>query len=204
MEQQKNSNIRNQNKQILEQNNFKCGKCGFYSPLGKNLVVLDKEVLCEVCNTFAPDPKEKPEEFRNYLNEKLEWQFLETFRKYQINKSSHNPHKKAMLAGAKQGKLMARPPFGYDVVEGKLIPNPDSENVRLIFQEFSSGKSLNQISKQYGLSVNGVKKILKNFTYLGKIKFAGNIVPGNHPSIISPELFNQVQEILDSSKKADF
>lgn len=190
-----------QKKRIIEQAGFKCAKCGFYSPMGKGLE-LNKEsniVLCDVCNTFAPLEKDK---FQKYLNEKISWQSLETFRNSGMNRASHQPHKLGMIERSKQGNLVARPPFGYGVKDGNLIPDQEnSENVRLIFKEFSDGKSLNQISKTYNLSVNGIKKILKNFSYLGKTKFNGQIIPGKHQPIISPELFNRVQSRFESLRK---
>jgi hypothetical protein len=190
-----------QNKSVLEQAGFKCKKCGYYSPLGKGLVV-NKEnniAICDICNTFAPSEEDK---FKEYISEKINWQSLETFRKFNINKASHSPNKKGMILGAKQGKLMARPAYGYRVLDGKLIPDEqESQNITLIFEEFSNGKSLNQIAQQYRLSVNGIKKILKNFTYLGKIKFAGNIVQGSHSPLISSELFNRVQQRFESLNK---
>ena len=102
-----------------------------------------------------------------------------------------------MLEKSRQGLFRARPPFGYKVVHGQLVPSEDAENVRLIFKEFAEGRSLNQIAKTYGLSVNGIKKILRNFTYLGKIKFDNQISQGYHPPIISSELFNRVQSKLE-------
>ena len=189
-----------QKNELLKQSNFKCLKCGYYSPLGEGLDI-NKEhnkVLCNVCNSFAPSNKE---DFVKYLTETLEWQHLETFRRFGANKISHNSQKQGMLAKSKQGKLMARPPFGYRVENGCLIPNEDAENVRLIFKEFSEDKSLNQISQTYSISVNGIKKILKNFSYLGKIKFAGNIVAGSHSPIISAELFNRIQSKFESKVK---
>jgi hypothetical protein len=188
-----------QEKIILEKANFRCAKCNFYSPVGKNLEIINNHVLCSICSVFAP---ENPERLQEYLHEKIDWQNLETFRRFGINKSSHDVHKKGMINKANQGKLMARPPFGYKVENGNLIVDyENSENVRLIFKEFTEGKSLNQISKIYGISVNGVKKILRNFTYLGKIKFAGNIVQGSHPALISSELFNSVQNKLEYANK---
>jgi hypothetical protein len=190
-----------QQKEILELSGFKCAKCGFYSPLGEGLEV-NKDfnvVLCQVCNTFAPNEKNN---FDKYIAEKIEWQTLETFRNSNVNKSSHDVHKRGMIEGAKKGKLMARPPFGYKVIEGKLIVDEqNSQNVRLIFEDFANGKSLNQLSMQYGISVNGIKKILKNFTYLGKIKFNNEIIQGNHQPLISAELFNRVQSIIDRQNK---
>jgi hypothetical protein len=53
--------------------------------------------------------------------------------------------------------------------------------------------SLNKIAQLHNMSVNGIKKILKNFTYIGKIKFDNQILQGNHPAIIPTELFNDVQ-----------
>lgn len=191
-----------QDKQNLEKSNFKCAKCEYYSPLGKDLQVINNHVLCSICATFAP---EEAQQLLEYIKEKVEWQNIETFRKFNINKTSHAVHRRGMIDKSKQGKLMARPPFGYRVSKGQLIIDEDNrENIRLIFEEFVNGKSLNQISQTYGISVNGIKKILRNFTYLGKIKFAGQISQGNHQPLISSELFNSAQrrfESLNNKKK---
>jgi len=183
-----------QNKILLEKSGFKCKKCNYYSPTGKGLEInaLYQEVLCSICNAFAP---EDFEQFGKYIKENIEWQLLETFRNSGMNRASHSAHKLGMLKKSKEGKLVARPPYGYMVKKGELlIDEENSENVRLIFQEFAEGKSLNKISKNYGLSVNGVKKILKNFTYLGKIKFDNQISQGAHKPLVSAELFNRVQQ----------
>lgn len=183
-----------QKKILLEKAGFKCAKCGYYSPLGQGLEINQENycVLCTICNTFAP---EYSENFKRYIEEKLEWQFLETFRNSGMNRASHSPHKLGMLKKSREGKIVARPPFGYIVKNGELLVDEEnSENIRLIFQEFAEGKSLNQISKQYNLSVNGIKKILKNFTYLGKIKFNNQISQGTHRPLITAELFNRVQQ----------
>ena len=67
-----------------------------------------------------------------------------------------------------------------------------------MFQDFLQNNiSLNQLANKYGFSVNGVKKILKNFTYLGKIKFDNQIHEGQHEAIISSTDFNHVQDKLD-------
>jgi hypothetical protein len=193
-EEQKNS--------ALEKAGFKCQKCG-YSSAGIDLEVLpiNDHVLCSICAIFAPETKEALE---TYLNEKIDWQVLETFRNSGINRASHNPHKQGMIEKSKQGKLVARPPFGYKVKKGELIVDEEnSEKVLLIFKEFAAGKSLNYISKNYNLSVNGLKKILKNFAYLGKIKFAGNISQGTHKPLITNELFNEVQSRFEKKNNKE-
>lgn len=187
-----------QQKILMEKNNFKCQKCGYYSPLADGLAINKTHniVLCSICNTFAPIDKD---DFQKFLEEKIQWQDIETFRRFGANKIAHTNQKLGMLEKSKTGKLMARPPFGYKVIGGNLIiDEQNKENVRLIFEEFSSGKSMNQIAQTYSISVNGIKKILKNFTYLGKIKFAGNIVNGTHQPLISAELFNEVQKKLEN------
>jgi site-specific DNA recombinase len=107
-----------------------------------------------------------------------------------------------MIAKSKQGLLMARPAFGYDVKKGQLIVNPEtSENVREIFKLFLEGTSLNQIALKHDISLNGIKKILKNFTYIGKIKFNNQVLAGSHKPIISPEIFNQAQQRFEEIEK---
>jgi transcription elongation factor Elf1 len=189
-----------QKKELMKNSGFKCKKCGYYSPVESELE-LNKNfnvVLCLVCNTFAPADKET---FDKYIQEQIDWQSLESFRNSGMNRASHSPHKRGMMEKSREGKLVTRPPFGYSVKKGELIEDMEnSENVRLIFKEFADGKSLNQISKTYGLSVNGVKKILKNFTYLGKVKFDNQISQGSHKPLISAELFNRVQQMFEKKE----
>lgn len=106
--------------------------------------------------------------------------------------------KKGMENKAKKGKIMNRAPFGYKIENNELIPNENYKIIEELFLEFRDNEiSLNKLSKKYSLSVNGLKKILTNFTYIGKIKFNGEIHPGKHKPILSSILFNQVQDKLE-------
>ena len=189
-----------QKKEILEKNGFKCQKCNYYSPIDGSLEIKQGTVLCSICSIFAPEEGK----FEEYIKEKLDWNTLEPFRKYYSGKLNSS-QKKGMMDKYKQGNLMARPAFGYKVIDGKLeIEQENAETVKDIFSEFLKGVSLNQISIKYSFSVNGIKKILKNFTYIGKIKFNSQIIQGSHQVIISPEIFNNVQrkfEDLEKNKK---
>ena len=40
----------------------------------------------------------------------------------------------------------------------------------------------------------GMKKLLKNITYIGKVKFDGEISNGTHKPILSTATFNKVQD----------
>jgi len=166
-----------------------CEKCNYQD---KKERVVDGKKLCSICAKFAPKDKTQ---FLKYLDEKIDWKSLETFRKF--NQSVGDSQKQGMKEKAKQGNLQTRPPLGYSVVDGKLQPNEQSAKVYSLFNTFlKKDYSLNSLSKNYGLSVNGLKKILKNRTYLGEIKFAGQLSKGSHKPILDADLFYAVQRKL--------
>ena len=106
--------------------------------------------------------------------------------------------KKGMAVKAMKGELMSRTPFGYKLQDKKLIPAENFQEVEEIFEEFlNTNISLTQLAKKHNFSVNGLKKILTNFTYLGKVKFDNQIHEGSHKPIISSTLFNHVQNKLE-------
>jgi len=114
-------------------------------------------------------------------------------------KSLRTNQKNSMIKKASQGNLMSRAPFGYKILEGKLIPAENFREVEEIFEKFlNENFSLRTLSEKHNLSVNGLKKILKNFTYIGKIKFNNQIHEGTHQPIVSSTLFNHVQNKLES------
>ena len=125
--------------------------------------------------------------------------------KKQLETLKANPRgeiqKKGMVTKAVKGNRMSRAPFGYKIVNKKLIPAENYLEIEEIFEEFLNDKiSLTKLAEKHNLSVNGLKKILKNFTYLGKIKFNNQIHEGNHKAIISSTLFNHVQNKLERLK----
>ena len=113
-------------------------------------------------------------------------------------KTIKDNQKQGMMKKAIKGNLMSRAPFGYRIEDGKLLPSENFKEIGEIFGEFLAEKvSLRKISEKHKLSVNGLKKILKNFTYIGKIKFNNQIFEGKHQPIISSTLFNHVQNKLE-------
>lgn len=97
---------------------------------------------------------------------------------------------------AREGGFITKAPKGYKLIDKKLvIDNEQSEQVKKIFEDFLNNDiSLTQLGKKYGLTTSGVKKLLQNTTYLGKVKFANNESEGQHDSLLDKELFNKVQE----------
>lgn len=169
-----------------------CFKCGYKYSKNKEIFGM---VLCDFCAYFAP---EKKADFDVYVNEKVDFRELQTFRKQ--GKLFGIRQKRGMKSKAKEGKIMTRAPFGYEIKNNKLIPAINADLVEKIYGEFlNTDISLNQLSKKYLVSLNGLKKILTNFTYLGKIKFDGEVHDGKHDPLVSSTLFNHVQDKLEKT-----
>jgi site-specific DNA recombinase len=119
-----------------------------------------------------------------------------------LKRERGNNQKKGMLIKASNGKIMSRAPFGYNIINNELIVNEENaRKVEEVFDDFlNSNLSLNKLAQKYGFSVNGVKKILTNFSYIGKIKFSNQIHDGKHKPILSSTLFNHVQDKLEKRK----
>jgi hypothetical protein len=169
---------------------MECEKCGHESEDNRKK---HKTILCAICYNFSPDDEKS---LRNYVNEKIDASVLKSFRKHAV--SSGEKQKKGMIKKAIKGNLMSRAPFGYKIQDKKLVPAENHSEVEEIFEEFiHENTSLRKLAEKHKLSVNGLKKILTNFTYIGKIKFSNQIYEGEHQPIISPILFNQVQNKLE-------
>jgi len=129
---------------------------------------------------------------------KLMFHIISAFAEFERNVTSERT-KFSMDKKARDGKLVSRAPFGYKLENKELILAQDSYIVQEIFQDFLNQTiSLTQLSKKYGFSVNGLKKILRNQTYLGKIKFDRQTHQGTHQPLISSTLFNHVQNKLEN------
>lgn len=121
---------------------------------------------------------------------------------FEIKKSRGENQKLGMIKKAAKGKIVSRPAFGYKILNHKLIPAENFREVEEIFEEFlEKDMNLNKLAKKHNLSLNGLKKILSNFTYLGKVKFNGQIHDGTHKALISSTLFNRVQDKLNTLSK---
>ena len=170
-----------------------CVKCGYIGDINKKFGLL----FCNVCYKFCPND---PEEVDKYIEEKINGDHLNSFRKY--SKTRGQEQKKGMISKASKGKVMSRAPFGYTVKNKNLIPAQNSDEVQEIFEGFlQKGMTLNKLAKKHKLSVNGLKKILSNFAYIGKIKFNNQIYAGTHKPIIDAILFNKVQDKLEKIRK---
>ncbi len=168
-----------------------CSKCGYESPKNK---VLKGFEFCLVCSKFVPIDGSM---VQSYVSEKLDWKSIEPFRKYNSSVKTEK-----MKEVARKGRLVSRAPLGYRNLHGVLISDEDAVRVRAIFKAFlEEDSNFISLSRRFGLSINGLKKVLSNRTYLGEIKFAGEIFKGNHKPLISPEIFYAVQRKLKEKSR---
>ncbi len=128
---------------------------------------------------------------------KLMFHIISAFAEFERNIIGDRT-KFGMEKKSKEGGFITKAPRGYKLVNKELVQEENSKEIQEIFEEFcNSGISLTKLAKKYNMTTAGIKKLLKNSTYIGKVKFAGRISEGNHKQLISCELFNRVQDKLD-------
>jgi site-specific DNA recombinase len=129
-----------------------------------------------------------------------------TFAQFERELTSERTKDK-LLERVKKGMWNGgNPPFGYEKKDKKLIINKkEAEIVRMIFEKYIETCSINRaydflkeknIKNRQGkfFSKDHLALILRNTTYTGKIKYAGQIYQGIHQPIISEELFGLAQK----------
>ncbi len=85
-------------------------------------------------------------------------------------------------------KFMNRPPFGYRMENGKIVPcKEQADKVEQVFRSASNGQSIRSIARELSLTRSTVSRMLKNRFYVS------SQVNGTHEPIISVELWDAVQ-----------
>lgn len=114
-----------------------------------------------------------------------------------------------MAERVKSGLWMGggRVPFGYSYDPSKdiLVPNEHADDVRHIFELYLQGCSTTQLAEMFDVSEDKqITDILTRVTYLGKIKYRGDVFDAKHKPIISRELWDKVQRERErrTAKKA--
>jgi site-specific DNA recombinase len=123
--------------------------------------------------------------------------------------------RKGMLEKAEQGIWPSFAPLGYKNVEGdhgKKIIVPDPELAPLVKRLYllcaEGSHSVKELAKALGseglhyrsgnaMATATVHKILRSRTYSGQFDWAGRVFQGTHEPLVPPELWNQVQAVLD-------
>ena len=133
---------------------------------------------------------------------------------------------KGMNQKVASGGTVSRAPIGYlntrSVCSGDEVRTVTLDEVRAplvawAFEEYAKGdisvRSLAAALRARGLttvptrkfaakpvSTRHVHQMLQNRYYLGVIRFAGAEYPGSHPPLVTPEVFEQVQAMLEARR----
>jgi len=127
---------------------------------------------------------------------KLMFHIISAFAEFERNMIGDRT-KFGMEQKAKQGGFITKAPKGYKLINKQLIPAESAPEIKQIFEEFINTKiSLTQLAKDHNMTTAGIKKLLQNSTYIGKVKFAKQESQGIHNPIIDKQLFEQVQNKL--------
>jgi len=124
-------------------------------------------------------------------------------------------------AGLKEGRYFSgRAPIGYQYEmqqNGKLALAVDpftSKAVKDMFRLYASGKSESAVARyvqeKYGLYstfdhhyvVGRVSRIMRNPVYMGKVRMKEQSYEGRHDPLVTPELWQTVNERLSQNKQA--
>lgn len=109
--------------------------------------------------------------------------------------------KSGRIANAKKEVYAGgRVPFGYKLVDGKLLINDEEAKIiQDIFKLRCKNKSLSFIGKKYNMSKQRVDYIIKNSVYMGKYNYDGEVeknkISYNIPSIVSRYTWNKANLI---------
>jgi DNA invertase Pin-like site-specific DNA recombinase len=164
--------------------------------------------------------------FGSLIERVIEW----TDAYYLVNLSAEVS--RGMTEKASRGEPTCAPPIGYIMRDGKYYPDEESgkaDIVREVFTLYASGVRQREIAlilAEKGLRTKHGKKpenrwveyMLRNQCYIGKIRYTTDgskavskgkldnesimVADGNHEPIISMELWDKVQKMLDDQKKA--
>ena len=128
---------------------------------------------------------------------KLMFHIISAFAEFERNIIGDRT-KFGMERKAKEGGFITKAPKGYRLLNKELLVNDEeSKKVKAIFEEFlNSGISLTQLAKKNNMTTAGIKKLLLNTTYIGKVKFANKESEGQHKPIIEKDTFIKVQDKL--------
>ena len=135
--------------------------------------------------------------------------------------------KRGMLEKFSRGQIVNAPPIGYSLKNGNYVPDENSPLIQRIFEMFVSHMGYRTIANQLnseGLrTLQGnkfenrtIEYIIRNPVYIGKLRWTPGgkgsqshyhsdaevmTVNGTHQPIISSELWEQAQTIVEDTKK---
>lgn len=128
---------------------------------------------------------------------------LEGFAEYYSRALSQNTRRGIANVASKGGYTGGKPPYGYKIIDGKYVINPDqAKKIKEVFKMFASGLNFSQIAEKLGLQYYNIRIYLSNKSYYdGVYRRCGVEVPNIIPPIITEEEFFAVQGMLGNYTK---
>jgi site-specific DNA recombinase len=96
----------------------------------------------------------------------------------------------------KEGRWINRPKTGYELIEGRLVPNEDAARVQEVFRLRGQGLSYRVIEDRTGITYSTVRSVLESRIYLGEVLHNGEWSPGGHDPIVTDEEWHEAHRGL--------
>lgn len=110
---------------------------------------------------------------------------------------THRDRFEQLRASATQAGVWQRrqTPVGYrrDPDTRRLVPDRDADRVRDAFAARAAGATITSLANELGMTVGGVRHMLRNRVYLGELRVGEHTNHEAHPPLIDPGLFATVQ-----------
>lgn len=112
------------------------------------------------------------------------------------------------LAALKKGIMLTTPPFYYDRVDNKFVPNKYKEVVLFAYEEALKGKSAKSIARKLNNSDipppnnrkwedRSITRALRSPFTRGHFEWGGVYLENNHEAIITEEMYEKVKDRLE-------
>ena len=128
-------------------------------------------------------------------------QMLGSFAEFERKRINERTMSGKVSTAKRGGWNGGKVPYGYRQVEGSQYDfDLDSEEAKVVEQIFklhSQGMGYGKIKQLSGcpLSRQGIKNMIGNPFYAGKVRFNGIVEQNNHLGIVSEKLFNKCQKV---------
>jgi len=150
---------------------------------------------------------------------------LMSFAEFERDLVSERTRDKLQAARRKGKSVGGYPVLGYDRDPGggRLVVNRDEvEIVREVFRLFLERRSLVTVAEELtrrGVTLKrwttrdgkvfgggrfdkvNLRRLLTNYTYIGKVNFEGTIYDGEHEGIVAGKVFREVQRVLEENRR---
>jgi site-specific DNA recombinase len=154
---------------------------------------------------------------------RLTLNILLSFAQFEREVTGERIRDKIAASKAKGMWMGGVPPLGYDVRERKLIVNQkEADLVRDIFTRYAEHGSASRLTRELEIEGQTTKSwvtqtgalragrvieqhvlfaMLRNRLYLGEMAHKGQTYPGQHEAIVSMELWDAVQTVVDARRQ---